>query len=203
MTDNSKLILSDGELQLMANTEWILTKRTIIDKVNVLFGNLAGSMKDKLQQQTHLPANIIASAPKIAKGENYLQLPYLVLDYPRQFEKENFFAVRTMFWWGNFFSCTLQLSGSYKQLYQPALAKHIEAIQNYGWDIGVSKNEWQHHFEKDNYIAANELEQPQIEAILLQQHFIKVAAKFSLHQYKEIDVLLEKTFSDMLQLLKL
>ena len=55
---------------------------------------------------------IVQSTPKIAKGENYLQLPYVLLDYPRCFDKENIFAIRTMFWWGNFFSITLHLSGS-------------------------------------------------------------------------------------------
>jgi hypothetical protein len=203
MTAHSKLILSNGELQLMTNTEWILTKRTIIDKINVLFGALAAGMKDSLQQQGHLPAVIIASTPKIAKGENYLQLPYVILDYPRQFEKTGFFAVRTMFWWGNFFSCTLHLSGSYKKLYEELLLKNSKALQLNDWYVCVNENEWQHHFENDNYVPANALTQEEIMSILSQQHFIKVAAKFSLQQWKEADVLLEKTFADLLELLKL
>lgn len=203
MTGNSKLILSSGELQLIANTEWILTKRNIIDKVNVLFGALAGSMSYTLQQQSNVAAAVIASVPKIAKGENYLQLPYVILDYPRQFEKGNFFAVRTMFWWGNFFSCTLHLSGNYKQMYQQAVISNIALMKQDGLYICINEEEWQHHFELDNYVPVSSLSEEEIASILSQQHFIKVAAKFSLHQWKEIDVLLEKTFSAMLQLLKL
>ena len=32
-----------------------------------------------------LPGDIAAIAPKIARGENYLGLPYVMLDYPRYF----------------------------------------------------------------------------------------------------------------------
>jgi hypothetical protein len=200
MTGESKLVLSDGELQLMGNTEWILTKRIIIDKVNVLFGAFAGSMQHKLLQQQHLLA---ATAPKIAKGENYLQLPYVILDYPRQFEKANFLAVRTMFWWGNFFSCTLHMSGEYKKKYQQNLLANIAILQQHDLYICISDDEWQHHFEQDNYLPVRNFSAEEIRSIVSRQHFIKVAAKFSLHQWKEIDVLLEKTFSIMLQLLKL
>lgn len=200
MTCKSKLVLSDGELQLMADTEWILTKRTIIDKVNVLFGALAGNMKYVLLQQEN---ELAATVAKIAKGENYLQLPYVILDYPRQFGKDSFLAVRTMFWWGNFFSCTLHVSGMYKKMYQQALLANVAIMQQNDLYICISNDEWQHHFEKDNYVAARSISLEQMQSIVNQQHFIKVAAKFSLHQWKEIDALLEKTFSILLQLLKL
>ena len=32
---------------------------------------------------------------------------------PAVFSKENIFAIRTMFWWGNFFSISLHVSGKY------------------------------------------------------------------------------------------
>lgn len=199
MTGKSKLVLSDGELHLMGNTEWILTKRTIIEKVNVLFGALAGNMQNILLEQQN---GMAAATPKIAKGENYLLLPYVILDYPRQFEKDNFFAVRTMFWWGNFFSCTLHISGEYKKIHQQRLMENIAVMQQHDLFICISDDEWQHHFEHDNYLPVRNFSVEEIRSIASRQHFIKVAAKFSLHQWKEIDVLLEKTFSIMLQLLK-
>jgi len=70
-------------------------------------------------------------SPKISRGENYLGLPYLVLDYPRLFRPDAVLAIRTFFWWGHFFSSTLQLSGGYKteflsrlQAAQETFSKH-------------------------------------------------------------------------------
>ena len=202
MTDKSKLMLSAEELQLISNTQWILTKRKIIESINLLFGNLAGTMKQQvLVQEKLLPFEVAQSTPKIAKGENYLQLPYLILDYPRCFDKENVFAIRTMFWWGNFFSCTLHLSGSYKTMFEQALQNNIAAMQKNNFYICNNKDEWQHHFETDNYLPVHIFTSTAIKQIIIKEPFIKVAAKFSLHQCNEIEELLEKSFADLLYLL--
>ena len=203
MTDVSKLTLSAEELQLVTNTGWILTKRKIIDKVNCLFGHLAEVFKK--HTGTHeklLPKAIIQSVPKIAKGENYLQLPYVLLDYPRCFDKENIFAIRTMFWWGNFFSITLHLSGSYKTIFEKALQKNIQVLHHNNFYICINNNEWQHHFEADNYTLLKTLDAGEIANITAQQHFIKVAVKFSLQQWNKMPELMEKSFLDLLQLIK-
>jgi hypothetical protein len=203
MADRSKLILSHGEMELVTNTDWILTKRVIIDKVNVMFGALAESMRLIIfAAQETLPPAVILSAPKIAKGENYEQLPYVLLDYPRFFEKENIFAVRTMFWWGNFFSCTLHLSGQYKQQFEQVLLRNLHALKKNDFYICINENEWEHHFETVNYKATTGLDAQEIKSIMNQQQFIKLAAKFSLHQCNEMDVLLENCFSAIIQLLK-
>lgn len=203
MTDASKLTLSAEELQLVANTHWILTKRVIIDKVNLLFGNLSNVLRNHVIANDFflLPA-IVQSTPKIAKGENYLQLPYVLLDYPRCFDKENIFTVRTMFWWGNFFSTTLHLSGSYKAIFETAIQKNIQALQQHDFYICINEDEWQHHFKVDNYVPLHKLHAGEIAGIIQQQHFIKVAVKFSLQQWSEIPELLEKSFLDLLQLIK-
>ena len=203
MTDKSKLMLSAEELQLISNTQWILTKRKIIESINFLFGNLAGAMQGQiLAKEKLLPFKVVQSTAKIAKGENYLQLPYLILDYPRCFDKENVFAIRTMFWWGNFFSCTLHLSGSYKKMFEQAVQKNIAAEKN-NFYICCNKDEWQHHFKADNYLSVNTLTTTAIQHIIIEQPFIKVAAKFSLQQCNEIEMLLEKVFADLLCLLVL
>jgi hypothetical protein len=201
MNDKSKLTLSAEELQLVSNTSFILTKRKITDTVNILFGNLAQTMVQHVAaQKGKLPPAVIQSTPKIARGENYLQLPYLILDYPRCFDKENIFAIRTMFWWGNFFSCSLHLSGSYKTAYQQAIQNKTAALQKNNLYICVNEDEWQHHFETSNYQPANTLTQQEIKNIAAQQHFIKVAAKFALHQWYDVPELIEKSFTDLLQL---
>jgi hypothetical protein len=202
MTDVPKLTLSAEELQLVTNTQWILTKRVIIDKVNLLFGNLS------IVFSNHVVANdfflqpaIVQSTPKIAKGENYLQLPYVLLDYPRCFDKENIFTIRTMFWWGNFFSITLHLSGKYKQTFETALQKNIQSLMQHDFYVCINEDEWQHHFKADNYMPVNKLTPGEIYSIT-QRRFIKAAIKFPLEKWDTMPSLLEQSFLDLLQLIR-
>src|SRR5947209_5415196 len=106
--------LSKTEMEIVANSEFILTKNRIIEKVYNLFGSLAENYKLVLNEHINeLPAEVISTTPKIYKGENYLGLPYVMMDYPRLFLKTDIFAIRSLFWWGNFFSITLHLSGKF------------------------------------------------------------------------------------------
>lgn len=202
MTDLPKLTLSAEELQLVTNTQWILTKRVIIDKVNLLFGNLSVVFKNHVTANNwFLQPAIVQSMPKIAKGENYLQLPYVLLDYPRCFDKENIFTIRTMFLWGNFFSITLHLSGRYKEIFETAIQKNIQSLAEPNFYICINEDEWQHHFKTDNYMPVNKLTLGEINSIT-QRHFIKVAIKFPLEKWDTIPSLLEKSFLDLLQLIR-
>ena len=79
--------------------------------------NLKSSITDRL------PAEVAEISPKISKGENYNGLPYVMFDYPRFFTKENVFAVRTFFWWANYFSVTLHLKGEYKEMFAETIFK--------------------------------------------------------------------------------
>jgi hypothetical protein len=202
MSDISKLMLSDEEQQLVNNSSWILTKRVIIDKVCQLLANAAESQKEIIEKEKDwLPEAILRSTPKIAKGENYLQLPYVLLDHPRCFDTENIFAVRTMFWWGNFFSMTLHVSGTYKQLFQEKILENMDAAKP-GIFICINESQWHHHFEAGNYVPVKQLSTKEREDIILENQFIKLAVKFPLQQWNDIPALLDRSFKEIIEMLK-
>jgi hypothetical protein len=203
MNSNSKLTLSDEELQLVNNSSWILTKRIIIDKVCQLFGSLADSIKGSMEkEESWLPPEALQSSPKISKGENYLQLPYVLLDYPRCFDADHVFAVRTMFWWGNFFSMTLHLSGRYKKMFAAHICSNREILLQNDFYVCTNEDQWQHHFEENNYGAVRQLSKDELEQLIGQKPFLKLAVKFTLHQWKEADDSLERSFADIMKLVK-
>ncbi len=201
MDSNSKLILSDEELQLVNNSNWILTKRIIIDKVYRLFGTLAGHIKISMEN-SGLPEQVKRSTAKISKGENYLQLPYVMLDHPRCFDARDVFAIRTMFWWGNFFSITLQLSGKYKDMFAEHIHANVEILMQHDFYICINEDQWHHHFEENNYREVKQLSSQELEQLILQGPFIKLAVKFPLQQWSCIDDLLKGTVDDIMKLLK-
>jgi hypothetical protein len=202
MNNFSKLMLSAEEQQLVNNSGWILTKRIIIDKVNQLMGFLSENQKAFINQEiVWLPSAAVQSTPKISKGENYLRLPYVLLDYPRCFDAGNIFAVRTMFWWGNFFSMTLHLSGTYKQKFQEKIIKNLGKSKQH-YFICINQNQWQHHFEADNYIPVNQLSPDALQFIILEKQFLKLAIKFQLQQWNDQPALLDESFREIIEMLK-
>ncbi len=202
MSSSSKLKLSAEELQLVTNTDWILTKQKIMEAAVQMMGELAETVKPNVKfYENSLPAEVISSSPKIAKGENYKLLPYVMLDYPRCFTKENVFAIRTMFWWGNFFSVTLHISGSYKTQFENRILNKLNVLQQYNFFIGINEDEWQHDFTADNYTAATSLNTAAIAALFNAKPFIKIAVKHNLQQWNTMPALLEQSFLEMLKII--
>jgi hypothetical protein len=181
--DATKIRLSPSELELACNAEIILTKNTVLAKTKQLLEHVQNEMLSFIQNQNLLKHQLFKISPKISKGENYLGLPYLVLDYPRNFQQQDVFAIRCMFWWGRFFSCTLQLSGTYKNEYLPNIQKLYPELKTEGFYIGIGEDAWQHHFEKENYIAIKDLSEAAYRTILEEQAHIKIAAKYPVEQW--------------------
>lgn len=180
--------LSTAEMELVCNADFILTKNAIIEKVYQLFGELSGYYMNEIKQ-FQLPEEITAASPKISKGENYEGLPWVMLDYPRYYTKDAAFGIRIFFWWGNFFSITLQTKGM--------LQLKGEWLKDCSdWYLCVHENEWQHHFREDNYQPLSSFSEEQINAM----PFIKLAKKIPLEKWDIIQINMEKYFNQLLQL---
>jgi hypothetical protein len=170
----AKIQLSEEELNLVQNAQWLLTKNNIITKVFHLFGEIAQEQQHRLDMQP---------SPKISKGENYLGLPYVMLDYPRLFGKEDVFAIRTMFWWGHYFSVTLHLKGKYRAQYTANLLKHLHLLAQYDFYVGVGEDEWRHELAEGNYVHLSQVNTAEVEKRMLATDFCKLSAKVSLLEW--------------------
>ncbi len=192
MQEKANVSLSAFEQQLVNDPAWILTKNRIIEKVYLLFGYLSERYRQTASIQ-NLPAAVTAIAPKISKGENYEGLPYVMLDYPRCFGKEDVFAVRTFFWWGHFFSITLQLKGVYVQQYLPALLNNEKNLRENDVWMNVGNEEWQHHFRNNNMLLLNEHTET-----LQDKEVLKLAFLCSLKNWDEAETILTEKFQLLL-----
>jgi len=191
--------LSKNESELVINSEFILTKNRIIEKVYTLFGLLSEDYKNKLlTYKTVLPFEVFLSTPKIYKGENYLNLPYVMLDYPRVFLKDDVFAIRSFFWWGNYFSITLQLGGRFLQAYRNKIEVNLKREVNDDYFICINDAPWEHHFEISNYQSLKTFDS--IEPIL-NRPFIKIAKQHSLSEWNNAIVFYKSNYENLLQLM--
>lgn len=200
--DATKIRLSEDEASLVKRADWILTKNVIIKKVQ----HLLEGVLDLQQEMIHpflsqLPKEIFIPSPKISKGENYRGLPYLVLDHPRYFKKENTFAIRTLFWWGNFFSTTLHLEGDYKLRYEENIRKAFASLQEKDFFINTNTDPWEHHFEADNYTALKNIDAPGFDSLTRNSSFIKLSNKISLDQWDTAEKDLSEIFRQLILIL--
>jgi hypothetical protein len=199
---NTKIRLSEQELELLNNSAWILAKNSIILKTRNLLENLAIDMDQVLRNaENDFFDKIPHSTPKVSKGENYQGLPYLVLDYPRTFVKNDIFAIRTFFWWGKFFSITLHLSGNFKSQFEANLNNSIGYLKDNGFYVCSSENQWDHHFEKTNYTNLQELSDEEIKRLFTENAFLKIAKRLPLQDWNEIEEILLKNFKAIIKLL--
>jgi hypothetical protein len=200
--DTAKIRLSPEEEALINRADWILTKNNVLGKVTHLLSELQSKQVLALQGIPGISQEIVSSSPKISKGENYKGLPWLILDYPRLFTKESFFAIRTLFWWGNFFSTTLHVSGNYKDAYMQKIVGSFAHLREKKFCVCINKDEWQHHFEKDNYRCVEELSLSEFEAIAHRSSFIKLAKKISLEEWNDADKKMVEMFIQLIEILK-
>lgn len=201
MNKEAKIHLSGLESELVSNTQWIFTKQNIIKKVQLILGYLHEHFGQVVQEEKEfLPEVLQKPGGKITKGENYKGLPYLILDYPALYSKEDIFAVRTMFWWGNFFSISLHISGKYWR--SQNIHRYLYHLKGKNFFICVNENEWEHHFEPDNYYAIDELSQSQINT-LRGKDFFKIAKKIELKDWDSVIIFMEASFKEIIEFVKI
>lgn len=201
MSNRAKIQLSKLENELVNNTEWILTKQAIMSKVYLLLGELHETYATILKEEEVVISVFNGrNSGKISKGENYLGLPYAILDYPAVFKKENVFAIRTMFWWGNFFSITLHVSGRQRvrAVNIPTLLKNLLEMD---FSLCVNKNEWEHDFNRTNYLPINEITSS-ICTEISANNFLKISKKIDLKMWDEAPAFLENAYCELMEIIK-
>ena len=195
MTEKS---FTNTELKILHNTRFFEVKATAIKKIDIILANVRDSLKAEIENKNIIfPKEVDARNGKIFRGENYLGLPYLILDYPKHFSKESVFAFRTMFWWGNFFSFTLHLQGKALEERRNDLIKKIPSLKHKDIYICMNDNPWQYHYGKGNYIAIDKLPNTKLKKLFSEGDFIKLSKKIPLKDYKFISKFTIESFLDL------
>jgi hypothetical protein len=197
--DIANLALSTEELQLVGDSSFIFTKNAIINKVCTLFGSLSNNYVHETLQTPY----ICSVAPKISKGEQYLGLPYVMLDYPRLFSKDDVLAVRTFFWWGNFFSITLHLKGKYQKNCIEPLLKNFETLKENNFYVSTTSNEWEHQPVIGNFLKLKNLDSTAFEKLATEHPFLKISKTFPLKLWENSIPVLHQEFMLLIKCLDL
>ena len=145
--------LTNKELSLIQDSDFLLTKVKVISKIFRLLEITENNLRKIINETTFkFPLGTKIKYGKISKGETYLKLPYLILDYPTLFTNRDIFAFRTMFWWGNFFSATIHLQGESLNIFRNKIIDNYKYLLNQNIYICVANNPWEYHYKKSNYV---------------------------------------------------
>ncbi|MGC8751385.1 hypothetical protein [Hydrotalea sp.] len=186
--------LSTAELELVTNIPVILTKNRIINAVQEIFWEITMEYQRCIKNTYHLPDKVKSISPKIYKGENYEGLPWVMLDYPRYFTSTDELAIRSYFWWGNYFSITLLLSGEFISRFAAGIESLAKA--QHDWHLMTHEDKWQHTINNSNSKLLKGIKT----AELLQMPFIKVVKTLPLQQWDVAPAFFTTSFESLVKM---
>lgn len=196
---HANLRLSSEERQLLLDEGFILTKRSILSKTEKLFGDLSEVFRQQVLEKNMHNKDFMQFTPKLARGENYKGLPWVMLDYPRLFTKTDICAIRCFFWWGHYCSITLHLSGYYQERYQARVFDFLQDDKDRDWMFSVAKDPWQHEISDAHYHSGDQVQELLNEWQL--SPYLKIAKKIPLTQWDQLDDFFTENYAGLLTLL--
>jgi hypothetical protein len=189
---------TEKELNILQDTDFLLTKSSVLDKIYKLLEDSRSELIKTVDNSNFcFPDGTDIVTGKISRGENYKNLPYMVLDYPALFTNESSFAFRTMFWWGNFFSSTLHLEGKALDKYGKTIVDNIDKLLNKNIYIGVGETPWQYHYGEDNYLPLTKEHGEFIKNF----NFLKLSKKISISEWEKLPSFASNFLNIMLSVL--
>lgn len=198
---NTKIKPSSKELEILNDQSFLQLKASVSKKIISYLAEIEKELKIEISSCSfNFPANTLIQAGKISKGEKYRGLPYFVLDYPRLFTQKEVFALRTMIWWGNEFSCTLHIGGRQLQLLTEKHILNISRAKDLFFCIGNTP--WEYHYEHSNYKKISDLTINEIKTHLAQNEFIKISRFINIQNWKMYKSFALESFARFLMLLE-
>ena len=178
-------------ISLLNNKELLLTKRQLLQQLDDQLIALGAYSFQKLRKY-----DIKSPSPKLSRGENYRGLPYRIIDYPRIFQPEHVFAFRTLFWWGNYVSCTLHLKGSFMNGNTFSMISSLPSETTHNTYLSYSGDEWNHCVFDNNYqlLQATNLSSVDIKNCA----FLKVSRLLHLEEINNLEAFYQEAIHSLL-----
>lgn len=198
-------ILDESELYLLTNKDIYIKIQSLEAKVTDLFGEIAISIEPIVQNfNSIIPDELKSKNPKISRGNNYNGLPWTILDYPRNFNKDGVFALRLLCLRGDSFILTLHLNGKYYQNYKNSIFENLDLLQQNQYLITQGNSEWDHIITSENYseIPSNKKALDEIKNKTELIQYIKFAKAIPFDHWEKLNSIIKTEYTFLLSMLK-
>lgn len=192
---------TDEELNILNDVSFLKMKNVLTGKIIQYMSQIERALHHQIQQTDFdFPEGTFLKAGKISKGEQYKDLPYFILDYPRLFTQKEVFAFRSMLWWGHHYSTTLHLQGSFLWDNKKQIAKKI--VEDKELYFCINKSPWEYHYNSDNYLLIKELDEEGIINQIEKNGFVKLSNYIPVTNWDDFSSFTVTSFARFLKCLK-
>lgn len=133
----------DDELSALLDVGFFERKAAATRRMMEAFAGLREALKPELPVAGWLCAGAVdVERGHLAGGENYRGLPYVVLDFPRYFTRDEFLTMRTMFWWGHYVVFSLVLKGPWLPDALDRIRKAGRVLEAATVEVSVADDPW-------------------------------------------------------------
>ena len=87
-------------------------------------------------------------------------------------------------------------------MFQKKIIENLSTIKQQVF-VCINENQWQHHFEADNYTNIKKIPKCELQDMILEKQFIKLAMKFPLQTWNDVPSLLDDSFNQLITILKI
>lgn len=192
------LHFNDAEIELLYDAAIYERKRMLTQKIFVLFENIRVRLKDtSLHKQFPFPEGVDIIGGKISQGENYLGYPWVMLDFPKMFNKESHFAFRTLAWYGNYFTGALLISGALAPVFLPRLLSGKHLLSPEVW-FSIHPDPWYHAIDEKGSRLVHAMTVESITAHVQTHGYLKLSMKWTNINMEEIADAVVKYYEEVL-----
>jgi hypothetical protein len=190
-----KVTLSEAECLLLADPAVILTKNSVISKISEFFGELGNHFYQLSAELRKTNPEIFEPHPRVSKGEKHRELPWVMLDYPRFFDREGHVAIRCFCWWGHYYSIQLQVSGKFLRSFVNAF-RLVPETQSSKWYVGLADDPW------DLQLPPAAWEEITDRSSANASGFFKMAKKIPISEWEQLEIILTNHFEELKKLVE-
>jgi hypothetical protein len=203
MTEQAaKVALSPFELELVSDVAWIYAKNQIVEKTAVLLGAVAAHLQSVYTDPSGSFPACLKQSPKISRGEAYEELPWLMLDFPREFQGEDWLAVRHFFSWGRGFTVSLLLRGIHLDRALGCLERHWSNWQQAGLAQVTGSDPWKHHANPTMQRLLAEITREELTAMARAQGFLQIRKHLPIQEWAGAVLFMKETHQAFLPLIQ-
>ena len=173
---NQLPVFSPEEVACFADRAFFRTKAQVMVKVRQILENLHECFKAELIGCDLLaPESFNPDAAQFVKGEHLEDFPYQYLDYPRHYTREEKFAFRSLFWWGNHMVFALILDGPNIRRYKENIIDRFADIAGNHICLCLSSSLWEWKEGPGYTMELTQDRKSQTAAVLANRSFVKLA----------------------------
>jgi hypothetical protein len=146
------------DLEIINHVEVFQKKPVILKKVESRLNKLKEAMVvELLPCATQLPPNTDIKKGQIVRGENNNGFPFLSLDIPQNFSKNEMYTYRTLFWWGHYLGFSMILRGDKLRTYFKRLSANCKKPRFQDVHLSMTPTPWEWRQNEKHFTPVNHI----------------------------------------------